>query len=84
MLLHINLGVTTNQKSVIKTQKRERNPDITIEQLSNDKGKKQTKKKGMQKNHKKTQKTINKMAVSTYLINDFFKCKWTKCSNQKI
>lgn len=24
-----------------------------------------------------------KMAVSTYFINDFFKCQWTKFYNQK-
>ena len=24
-----------------------------------------------------------KMAVSTYFINDFFKCQWTKFCNQK-
>ena len=25
--------------------------------------------------------TIKKMAIGTYYINNYFKCKWIKCSN---
>ena len=28
-------------------------------------------------------KTVNKMAIRILPINDFFKCKWAKCCNQK-
>ena len=34
----------------------------------------------MKKNYKSNPQTINKMAISA--INNYFKCKWTKCSSQ--
>ena len=56
-MLYINLMVTTNQKSVIDTQKKRK------ESKYNTKDSHQ-KKKGI-KNYKHNQKTINKMAVTT-------------------
>ena len=41
------------------------------------------KKKRSKKELKNNPKTIFKMVISTYLIINYFKCKWTKCSNQK-
>lgn len=35
-------------------------------------------------NIKNSQKKINKIAVSTLPVNNYFKCKWTTFSNQKI
>ena len=40
----------------------------------------QEKKKDLQNQHQ----TIKKMAIGTYIyINNYFKCKWITCSNQK-
>ena len=38
--------------------------------------------KRTEKNYKNNQKTINKMAITTYFHN-YLKSKWTKYSNQK-
>ena len=61
----MNLTVTTNQmtKNLYKyTQRRERNPDITLNIVIKSQGK-----KGTKKNFKNNQKTVNKMQISTYL-----------------
>ena len=63
-LLYVNLMVTTSQKSVTDTPKREGNPNITL-MIVKSQGKRA--KKGATKNYKNNSKTINRMAVSTYL-----------------
>lgn len=69
-------------KPIIYTQKiKRKESNITLKKI-NHKQREQERKKGTE-NYKDNQRTINKMAISTYLSNTNFKCKWTKYSNQK-
>ena len=82
----MNLIVMANQKLIIDTctKKRERNPNITLKIIIISQGKRE-KKKGRKSNYKNNQKTITKMAISTYLsIITLNVCTWTKYSNKKI
>ena len=56
---YTNITVTTNQKSKIDTQKRERNPDITSKILIKSQWKRA--KEGNKKDHKNNPKTTHKM-----------------------
>ena len=59
--------VTTNQKPIRETHtKRERNPNITLKIVIKSQ-RKRAKEEETKKTTKKTQTTINKMAISTYL-----------------
>lgn len=64
---------------MVDTEERVKNPNTTKNNYQNtmeDSGKKKTKTENYKTNHK----TINK---STVPINNCFKCKWMKFSNQK-
>ena len=62
----MNLIITTNKKYNRYTQKkRERDPNITLKIVIKSQWK--VAKEGTKKNYKNNQKTINKMAISTYL-----------------
>ena len=66
-----------NQKSIIDTQeKKERYPNNTkaSHQIT-------MRKKRMEP--KKTYKINEKYGCKDINVNNYFKCKWTKCSNQK-
>ena len=67
--------VATNQKSVIDTQKGKRNPNITLKIAI-----KSQERKTKERNKKDLQKQYDNKNVH---INDYFKCKWTKCFNRK-
>lgn len=67
-MLYVNLMVTRNQKLIIDTQKIKR-------EKSKHKTKEEDKKKGTEKNYKNKHNTSNKMAISTYLSINSFKCK---------
>ena len=57
------------------------NPNIRLKTVNKSQGKR-TKEEETEKNYKNNPKTINKMAIKYIAINNYFKCKWTKCSNQ--
>ena len=69
MLLYMNLMITKNQNPIrdTHTHNRERNPQITLKIVIKLQEKKAKKKKKGTKNSPKNLKTINKMAISTYL-----------------
>lgn len=77
----MNLMVTTNQIALIDTQnirrKKYKHNIKESHQVTREENKRRN------QNYKNNQKTINKMAISTYLSTIYFKSKWTKCSNQK-
>ena len=67
--------------------KRKRNPNVTLEIAIKSQKKGKTTTTTIPQNNPKT---INKMAVRTYILiiilnvmRITFKCKWNKCSNQK-
>ena len=62
--IYINLTVTTNQKSIIHTQKRERYPNSTKHK---DQITKRTKEERNQKELQNNLNTINKMAKNIYI-----------------
>ena len=75
--------VTTNQKFMIHTHKRERNPNITLKTVIKTQGKR-AKEDERNKNKLQEQTKDNERNGNKYiLINNYFKCKWTKCLNQK-
>lgn len=59
--------VTTNEKSEIKTQKIKRKECKHNTRESHQSQEKRAKEEGTEKNYNNNQKTINKMAVSTWL-----------------
>ena len=78
--------VNANQKPKIDTQRKKRkepkhNTRDNHQIIREDN--KRTRKEWTKKNYKNNPKAINKMAINTWLLNNHFKCKWTKCSSQK-
>ena len=83
--IYINLIVITSQKSIIiiDKHKREKNPNITLRRVIKSQAKEKERRK---KNYKNKWKMINQngnIRIYVIPINTYFKCKWTKCSNQK-
>ena len=74
--------VNTNQKPVRDTQKIKRNANITLKKVIKPQGKRIKEGKNREELHKQPenkQQNGNKFIP----INNHFKCKWTKCLNQK-
>ena len=67
---------------MIHTQKRERNPNITVKIVIRTQGRDQRKKKGTKKNYKTTPDNEQKWQ-SVHAYDNYFKCKWANCSNKK-
>jgi len=81
-LLYVNLTVTTKQKPIVDTQKimRRESKYTTIRnhQITKEESKRRKEQRITTKTTRK-QQNGNKYT----LINNYFKYKWTKCSNQK-
>ena len=77
----MNSIVTTNQKTPIDTQR-----EIKEKRHNTKENNQTTKEETEEKNNKELQndqKTSNKMALSTFLFNNYLKSEWIKCSSQK-
>ena len=70
---HDNLKLKTSKNS-----QKIKNLNKTLKECIKTQEKK-TREKDRKGNYNNNQKTINKMAINTYLSINYFKCKWTKC-----
>lgn len=89
-LLHMNLMVTINLRPItdihnIHKEESKHNTDdshqITREEIK--RRRKEHQHNHHHQNYKSNWKIINKMAVKYMPMNNYFKCKWKKCCNQK-
>ena len=76
--------ITANQKFVIDTQhKRKRNPNTTLKSVIKSK-EKNTKQEGKEKDLQKQSQNNSENSNWNMYIDNFLKCKWIKCYNQRI
>ena len=84
ILLYVNLMVTTSQKYIIDTHRhtRERNSNITLKIGTKSQGKRKKEERNKEELQNQTENSLQN--GNKYIpINNYIKCKWTKCSNQK-
>ena len=65
-ILYVSLTVTTRKKLTVNTQKKMRKKS-QHNSKENHQNTREEKRKGIERNYKNSQKTINKMAISTHL-----------------
>ena len=75
----MNLNVTTNSKAIRDAQKQEAKHNSTETRQTE----REQEKKGTEKNYRNNQKTINKSGNKYISVNNNFKHKQSKYSNQK-
>ena len=76
--------VITNQKPIINTQKiKRKEPKHNTKERHHTKRKESKKRRKEQRRTTKTPRKKLKKGNKYILINSYFNCQWTKCSNQK-